>query len=147
VAVSFRLAHLAAERSRSLTGSLQAVDNTWLGDAIFELGPHVRYVAFGSGQDVELLHREGLANASDAGSDFFEELLVNPTLLTLARQRGELDCGGLRWILIGYGNFVEVVVPAADGHISVAIELGADPVAVAGQVVALVTDRRRAAPA
>jgi hypothetical protein len=123
------------------------VDRTRLRDAIFELGPHVRYVAFGSGQDVDLLQREGLANASDAGSDFYEELLVNPTLLTLARQRGELDCGGLRWIVIGYGSFDEVVVPTADGHVSVGIELGADPAAVADQVDALVTDRERTAPA
>ena len=117
------------------------MENTWLRDAIFELGPHVRYVAFGSGQDIELLQREGLADASDASSDFFEELLVNPTLLTLARQRGELDCGGLRWIIIGYGNFDEVVVPTADGHVSVGIELGAEPVVVASQVAALVTQR------
>jgi hypothetical protein len=123
------------------------VDNTRLRDAIFDLGPHIRYVAFGSGQDVDLFEREGLANASDAGSDFFEELLVNPTLLTLARQRGELDCGGLRWILIGYGNFDEVVIPIAGGHVSVGVELGADPVAVADQVGALVTDRGRTAPA
>jgi hypothetical protein len=123
------------------------VDNIGLRDAIFELGPHVRYVAFGSGQDVELRQREGLANASDAGSDFFEELLVNPTLLTLARQRGELDCGGLRCIIIGYGNFDEVVVPTANGHVSVGIELGADPVAVARRVGVLVADRGRAAPA
>jgi hypothetical protein len=123
------------------------VDNTRLRDAIFDLGSHVRYVAFGSGQEVDLLERKGLANASDAGSDFFEELLVNPTLLTLARQRGELDCGGLRWILIGYGNFDEVVVPMAGGHVSVGVELGADPVAVADQVGALVTDRGRAPPA
>jgi hypothetical protein len=120
-----------------LGGRLRAVDNTRLRDAIFELGPHVRYVAFGSEQDVELHQRDGLANASDAGSDFFEELLVNPTLLTLARQRGELDCGGLRWILIGYGNFDQVVVPTANGHVSVAVELDADPVAVAQQVGAL----------
>jgi hypothetical protein len=121
------------------------VDNTGLRDAIFGLGPHVRYVAFANGQDVELLQREGLADASDAGSDFFEELLVNPTLLTLARQRGELDCGGLRWILVGYGNFDEVVVPAANGHVSVGVELGSDPVAVATQVAALVADREPAA--
>lgn len=117
------------------------MDKAGLRDAIFGLGPHVRYVAFGSGQDVELLEREGLANASDSGSDFFEELLVNPTLLTLARQRGELDCGGLRWIVIGYGNFDEVVVPTADGHVSVGIELGGDPAAVADQVGALAADR------
>jgi hypothetical protein len=123
------------------------VDNASLRDAIFELGPHVRYVAFGSGQDVELRQRDGLANASDAGSDFFEELLVNPTLLTLARQRGELDCGGLRWIVVGYGNFDEVVIPTADGHVSVGIELGADPAAVAQQIAGLLADRGRAAPA
>jgi len=129
------------------TESLQTVDDTRLRDAIFELGPDVRYVAFGSGQDVELLQRDGLANASEAGSDFFEELLVNPTLLTLARQRGGLDCGGLRWIIIGYGNFDQVVVPTANGHVSVALELGADPVAVAHQVAVLVTDRGPTAPA
>jgi hypothetical protein len=125
----------------------KAVDNRGLRDAIFELGPHVRYVAFGSGQDVDLEQREGLANASDAGSDFFEELLVNPTLLTLARQRGELDCGGLRCIIVGYGNFDEVVVPTADGHVSVGIELGADPVAVARQVGGLLADGGGARPA
>jgi hypothetical protein len=27
-------------------------------------------------------------------------LLVDPTLLTLARQRGELDCGGLRHVIV-----------------------------------------------
>ena len=123
------------------------MDNTRLREAIFELGSHIRYVAFGSGQDVELQQREGLANASDAGSDFFEELLVNPTLITLARQRGELDCGGLRCIIIGYGNFEEVVVPTAYGHVSVGIELGADPVAVARQVGALVADQGQAVPA
>lgn len=119
--------------------------DTGLREAIFGLGPHVRYVAFGSGQDVDLAQREGLADASDAGSDFFEELLVNPTLLTLTRQRGELDCGGLRWVLVGYGNFDEVIVPTADGHVSVGVALGAG-VAVARQVAALVTDRERAAP-
>ena len=113
------------------------MDNTGLSDAIFGLGPHVRYVAFGSGQDIELLQREGLANASDASSDFFEELLVNPTLLTLARQRGELDCGGLRCVIVGYGNFNQVVVPTAHGHVSVCVALDADPVDVARRVAEL----------
>jgi hypothetical protein len=70
--------------------------NTTLRDAIFSLGPHIRYVAFGDGQRVETAQRDAIADASGAGSDFFEELLVNPMLLTLARQRGDLDCCGLR---------------------------------------------------
>ena len=107
-------------------------------DAIFALGPHIRYVAFASGQSIDTAQREGLERASDTGSDFFEELLVNPTLVTLARQRGDLDCGGLRCLIVGYGNFNQVVVPTPDGHISVCVELEADPVRVAEQVSRLV---------
>lgn len=94
-------------------------------------------MAFGDGQRVETAQREALADASDAGSDFFEELLVNPTLLTLARQRGELDCGGLRHVIVGYGNFNQVVVPTASGHVSVCVECDADADAVARSVAAL----------
>jgi hypothetical protein len=108
-------------------------------DAIFGLGPHIRYVAFARGQAVDLAQREGLADASDASSDFFEELLVNPTLLTLAKQRGELDCGGLRFVIVGYGNFNQVVLDTGNGHVSVGVELDADPVAVAEQVGRIAT--------
>src|SRR5215510_11181074 len=94
--------------------------------AIFDLGPQIRYVAFGQGQHIETAQRDGIADASDASSDFFEELLVNPTLLALARQRGDLDCGGLRHLIVAYGNFNQVVVPTASGHVSVCVELDAD---------------------
>jgi hypothetical protein len=107
--------------------------------AIFGLGPHIRYVAFGNGQRVETAQRDGVADASDAGSDFFEELLVNPTLLTLARQRGELDCGGLRHVIVGYGNFDQVVIPTPSGHVSVCVERDADAEAVARQVAELIS--------
>jgi hypothetical protein len=69
--------------------------NNALREAIFELGRHIRYIAFGDGQRIETAEREGITGASDGDSDFFEELLVNPALLTLARQRGELDCAAL----------------------------------------------------
>ena len=108
--------------------------NTALRDAIFSLGPHIRYVAFGDGQRVETAQRDGITGASDAGSDFFEELLVNPTLLTLARQRGDLDCGGLRHVIVGYGNFNQVVVPTDSGHLSVSVELDGDADGVARDV-------------
>ena len=111
--------------------------------AIFALGPHIRYVAFGDGQDVSTAQRDGLAGASAEGSDFFEELIVNPALLTLARQRGDLDCGGLRHVVVGYGNFHQVVMPVPDGpgHVSVCVELDADPGDVADRVAALLRSR------
>jgi hypothetical protein len=52
---------------------------------------------------------------------------VNPTLLTLATQRGNIDCGGLRYLIVGYGHFHQLVVPSPAGHVSIAFELGANP--------------------
>jgi hypothetical protein len=112
-----------------------------LSDAIFALGPHIRYVAYGSGQSIELSQREGVLDASGAASDFFEELLVNPTLLTIARQRGNLDCGGLRHVIVGYGNFNQVILETHEGHLSVCVELGRDPVQVAAQVADMLERR------
>jgi hypothetical protein len=66
--------------------------------------------------------RAGLAAASAAEPDRYEELLVNPSILTLARQRGNIDCGGLRYVLVRYGNFFQFVFPFGGGHVSVALE-------------------------
>jgi len=62
-----------------------------LSEAVFAVSPAIRYVAWGRGQDVRLTQRADLAGASSSESDRYEELLVNPTLLTLARQRDEID--------------------------------------------------------
>ncbi len=113
-------------------------------DTLLELDPAVRYVAVGRGQSVVTRVRGGLAGASSAESDRYEELLVNPTLVTLARQRGEIDCGGLRFLLVGYGNFHQLVVPLADGHVSIAFELAADPLALLPAVRAVLDGRGRA---
>jgi hypothetical protein len=96
-------------------------------DAIFAVSPAIRYVARGRGQDVELRERADLADASSSESDRYEELLVNPTLIMLARQRGEIDCGGLDYLVVAYGNFFQLVLPHGDGHVSVAIERSQSP--------------------
>jgi hypothetical protein len=97
-------------------------------DAIFALSPAVRYVAFARAQDVRLRERPDLSSASSSESDRYEELLVNPTLITLARQRGDIDCGGLDYLIVAYGSFFQLVMPLADGgHVSVAIERSATP--------------------
>jgi hypothetical protein len=94
---------------------------------IAALSPDIRYVATYDGSGEPLLwSRADLANASSSDSDRYEELLVNPALLTLARQRGNIDCGGLRYLIVRYGNFFQLVVPTPDGHVSVALEPQAD---------------------
>jgi hypothetical protein len=92
--------------------------------SVLSMSADVRYVAVAHGQKVTMRQRSDVNTPSGADSDRFEELLVNPTLLTLARQRGEIDCGGLRFVIVGYGNFHQLVMPFRDGHVSIAVELG-----------------------
>jgi hypothetical protein len=97
-------------------------------DKVFAVSPAIRYVAVGRGQDVQLRERPDLADASSSESDRYEELLVNPTLITLARQRGEIDCGGLDYLVVAYGSFFQLVLPIEGGHVSVAVERTHSPI-------------------
>ena len=110
-------------------------------DRIFQISPHVRYVAVRREGTLALRQRDGIDNASGAESDKYEELLVNPALLTLTTQRGDIDCGGLRYLLIRYGHFFTFVRAFDDGHVSVGIEPGADVVGLGGQIDALLGRR------
>ncbi len=103
-------------------------------DSIFALSPDIRYVAVSLPGELRLRERTGLVGASAAESDRYEELLVNPTIVTLVGQRGRIDCGGLEYILIRYGNFFQLVRPLPGGHLSVAVEPAGDPIAVAAAV-------------
>ena len=106
-------------------------------DSVFAASPAVRYVAVYRRGVLESRQRSGLVGASAGESDKYEELIVNPTLLTLLRQRGEIDCGGLDHVLIRYGNFTEYVQPLVDGHLSVGIEPDADAAAVGAKIRAV----------
>lgn len=97
-------------------------------DDLLSISPGVRYVAVYRFGALESRERAGLSGASASESDRYEELIVNPTLLTLVRQRGEIDCGGARWLLVRYGNFFLLLFPVEGGHVSVGFEPGEDPV-------------------
>jgi hypothetical protein len=96
-------------------------------DQIFRVCEAIRYVALYRKGKLISRQRPDLANASVAESDRYEELFVNPALLTLAHQRGNLDCGGARFVLVGYGNFHQLVIDLPDGHVSICWELGSAP--------------------
>ena len=109
-------------------------------DAIFALSKDVRYVAIYRDGRLETQSKEDTIGASNLESDRYEELLVNPTLITLASQRGNIDCGGLDYLIIKYGNFFQFVLPTTWGHISVCIDKNADPVTLGAKVVSLLKD-------
>ncbi len=90
-------------------------------------GGGVRYVAvLERGSEPDIWEREPGPDSSASESDRYEELLVNPALLNLAGNRGDLDCGGLDYLLVRYGNFFQLVVPTPTGHVSVCLSPDTD---------------------
>jgi hypothetical protein len=103
---------------------------------IFAASADVLYVALYRANALSMWQRPGVIGASSNETDRYEELFVNPTLLKLTTQRGNLDCGGLRYLLVRYGNFFQLVQPIANGHVSVCIGDAehTDPLAVVAAV-------------
>ncbi len=116
-----------------------------IAERIADLGSAVRYVAVSDGAaEPEIWEREPGPDSSAPESDRYEELLVNPTLLTLAGRRGDIDCGGLDYLLVRYRNFFQLVVPIPSGHVSVCLNPDADIAQLTSQVLqtlAVDTDR------
>jgi hypothetical protein len=96
-------------------------------DAFFRISNEVRYVALYLDGQLTLHERPALTNPSTSESDNYEELIVNPVLLTLVRQRGNIDCGGVKFVVIRYGHFWQTIWPVKQGHVSVGLEPTANP--------------------
>jgi hypothetical protein len=109
---------------------------------IFLISPDIRYVAIYVNDKLISSERPTLKNPSSSDSDKYEELIVNPTLLKLVTQRGNIDCGGVEFVIIRYGSFYEFVMSLKDGHVSVGIEPDADVIAVAYSVQNLMKESR-----
>src|SRR5689334_20795065 len=97
-----------------------------LKEKIFAISDDIRYVAIYASDQLISSERPDIKNTSSSESDKYEELIVNPTLLKLVTQRGNIDCGGAEYVIIRYGSFYEFVMPMKNGHISVGMELNSD---------------------
>ena len=107
-------------------------------DEIFTISKDVRYVAIYRDGKLETQTKGSTEGASSSESDKYEELLANPVMLKAASQRGNIDCGGLDFLLAKYGNFYQFILPVSWGHVSVCIEKDADPIAIGNKVKALI---------
>src|SRR5215475_8007725 len=94
---------------------------------LFEMSEHVRYIAIYLDGVLLMKQRDDIKNVSSNESDKYEELLVNPTLIKLASQRGNIDCGGLEYMIIRYGNFFVLLTPCKNGHINIGVEPDQNP--------------------
>ncbi|ROU00173.1 hypothetical protein [Histidinibacterium lentulum] len=94
---------------------------------LFGVSSDIRYVSLLRAGRLHSRQRDGISESSSVESDRYEELFVNPALLNLAANRGNLDCGGLAWLVVRYGHFQQFILPIRDGHLSVCLELRARP--------------------
>jgi hypothetical protein len=95
--------------------------------SLLDLSEDIRYVAIYQQGELTSSRRLKLVSASNSESDKYEELIVNPTMLTLVTQRGNIDCGGTEFVLIRYGNFYQIIIPRTNGHLSISVEPFGDP--------------------
>ena len=102
---------------------------------LFDLDPNIRYVAINqSGLIVEMEQNPKRPSLNPTETDRMEELIVNPIILELTRRRGNLDMNGMRYVVVRYGTMYELIFPFKDGHLSIGVELDANPTDVAQNV-------------
>jgi hypothetical protein len=105
-------------------------------EILFPLDERIRYVAVNrGGRVVEMEQNTQYPIVSPSETDKYEELLVNPTILDIARRRGEMDLGGVQFVIIRYESIYGLLLPYREGHVSVGIEPGADVQAIADKCI------------
>jgi hypothetical protein len=104
-------------------------------DELLDLSESIRGVAVYRNGELVSRMRPGTPEPWSAESDRYEELLVNPALLTLVGQRGKIDRGGVRYALVRYDKFFRLILPIERGHISLCVEPTGQPVMLAGPVL------------
>ena len=102
---------------------------------LFDLDPNIRYVAVNQeGLIVEMEQNPKRPSLNPTETDRMEELIVNPIILELTRRRGNLDMDGMRYVVVRYGTMYELIFPFKEGHLSIGVELKANPTEVAHSI-------------
>jgi hypothetical protein len=112
-----------------------------LAPRLFAADPQIRYVAVNRrGRIVEMEQSAEWSSVNPTETDRMEELIVNPVVLEAVTRRGNLDLNGVRSVVIRYGLLDEVVLPYPDGHVSIGVQQGGDPLRVAEKAAAVLAD-------
>ena len=102
---------------------------------LFDIDPNIRYVAINQRERIVVMEQNPKwPSLNPSETDRIEELIVNPIILEIARRRGNIDMKGMRYVIIRYGTMHELVFPYKDGHLSIGVDLHANPTEVADKV-------------
>jgi hypothetical protein len=85
--------------------------------------------------------RPDIGKPTASESDHYEELLVNPAILTLAHKRGNIDCGGLEYVVVATGTSTSYRSRRRWARFD-SVRAGANPVAWADSVIDLLRNYR-----
>lgn len=91
-------------------------------EKISQIPDSIRYVAIYQDNNLKSWQWNDLNDSSSSDYDKYEKLLVNPTILKIAKQRGDIDCGGLDFVIIKYGSFFQLICEIKKSHISICID-------------------------
>jgi hypothetical protein len=106
-----------------------------ISDRLFEVDVNIRYVAINQKERiVEMKQNPKRPSLNPTETDQMEELIVNPIILEAAKRRGNIDMKGIRYVIIRYGTIHQLIFPYKDGHLSIGVELDANPTVVANKV-------------
>jgi hypothetical protein len=105
-----------------------------LTEKISLISDSIPYVSIYQDNNLESWQRTDLTEPSSSNSDKYEELLVNPTILKIAKQKGDIDCGGLDFAIIKHGIFFRLIREIKNGHVSICIDKTENPVVLESKI-------------
>lgn len=93
-------------------------------EEIMELSDDIGYVALYRDGKLQNVTRPDRVSPGAWDADKHEEIIVNPTMITLLRQRGRIRSESIQAIIVEYGTFTQFVQPIREGHVSVSFAQG-----------------------
>ncbi len=97
-------------------------------ESILATSPMVRAASIYPGSGEPVYRPRGGADPRRAGGEYWEEAVVNPTLIDLLRRTGAARHEGLDYLLVRYRDGWLLLLPFEHGHAAIAFEPTADPI-------------------
>jgi hypothetical protein len=91
---------------------------------IMELSEDIGYVALYKDGKLQNVSRPERVSPGAWDADKLEEIVVNPTMIMLLRQRGRIRSESIHAVIVEYGTFTQFVRPIREGHVSVSFAHG-----------------------
>jgi len=101
---------------------------------LLQVSQDIRHVAVNRNGELVRAQRQNFSSAGSSEWETFEELVLNPTLLTMVTQHGRAHHRGCISAVIRYGDIEVLLIPVTNGCVSLGLELNAHPIQIRQKV-------------